>query len=145
MISGNQDLPIIVSLAKELRLSLTYLLEKQEHILKLNTYIRKELEQISGLHINSSEKAIPHILNFSVLGMKPETLQHALEVHEIYVSTQTACAKGTNPSTAVMAVTRNKEYAKSSLRISISHLTTLEEITTFVNVLKEEIEKLTLK
>ena len=44
-----------------------------------------------------------------------------------------------------MAVTRNKEYAKSSLRISISHLTTLEEITTFVNVLKEEIEKLTLK
>ena len=143
--SGTPALPLIVSLAKALRLSLTDLLEKQEHILKLNTYIRKELEQISGLHINSSEKAIPHILNFSVLGMKPETLQHALEVHEIYVSTQTACAKGTNPSTAVMAVTRNKEYAKSSLRISISHLTTLEEITTFVNVLKEEIEKLTLK
>lgn len=143
--SGTPALPLIVSLAKALRLSLTDLSQKQEQVLALNTYVRNELEQISGLHINSSEKAIPHILNFSIPGIKPETLQHALETHEIYVSTQTACSKGANPSTAVMAVTGNKDYAESSLRISISHLTSLEDVTTFVKILKEEIETLKFK
>lgn len=140
--SGTPALPLIVSLSKALRLALTNLKEKEKRVKMLNLYLKEELNQIDGIHINSSEKAIPHILNFSVPGIKPETLQHALEEKDIFISTQTACAKGGTPSKAVMAVTKNEEYAKSSLRVSISATTTKEELSFFLQTLKEILERL---
>ncbi len=143
--SGTPALPLIVSLAKALRLILQDSKEKEHKVKELNEYLRNELEKITGIHINSSEEAIPHVLNFSVPGIKPETLQHALEEKNIFISTQTACSKGGSPSTAVFSVTHNEEYAKSSLRVSISHLSTKEELTIFLDVLKKAIERLQLK
>lgn len=139
--SGTPALPLIVSLSKALRLSLEKLKENEKKIKDLNQYVRGEFKKIPLLHINSKEKAIPHIINFSVPGIKPETLQHALEEKDIFLSTQTACSKG-GPSKAVMAVFHNEAYATSSLRISISHLTTKEELTKFVVELKKAIEHL---
>lgn len=141
--SGTPALPLIVSLSKALRLALTNLEEKQHIVKELNQYLKNELQTIDHLHINSTKESIPQILNFSVPGIKPETLQHSLEEKEIYISTQTACSKG-GPSKAVMAVTHDEKYAKSSLRISISHLTTEEEIRFFVEILKETIQRLRL-
>lgn len=140
--SGTPPLPLVVSLAKALRLALQNVDQKQNKILSLNQYLRKELAQIQGLHINSTNQSIPHILNFSIPKIKPETLQHALEEKEIYISTQTACSKGNSPSTSVMAVTHNEEYASTSLRVSLSHLTKEEELVLFVTILKDCIGKL---
>lgn len=140
--SGTPALPLIVSLAKALRLALTNLKEKENRVKLLNSYLKEELKKWNGIHINSSENSIPHILNFSVPGIKPETLQHVLEEKEIFISTQTACSKGGSPSTAVMAVTHNEDYAMSSLRISISHKTTEEELSFFLGTLKETLERL---
>lgn len=142
--SGTPALPLIVSLAKALRLALTDLENKKSYITNLNIYLRQQLELIEGVHMNSTEESIPHILNFSVLGVKPETLQHALEEKEIFISTQTACSKGGSPSTAVLAITHNEMYAISSLRVSISHFTTKEEIECFIEELKRSIERLRL-
>ena len=66
---------------------------------------------------------------------------HALENHEIYVSTQTACSTG-NYSQAVYSVTNDKEKAGRSIRISLSYLTTFEEIDTFIKCFDECIKKL---
>ena len=68
-------------------------------------------------------------------------MQHALEEYEVYVSTQTACSTG-NYSKAVYAVTHDKEKASRSLRISISYLTTKEEIDEFIEVFKKCLDKL---
>ena len=57
---------------------------------------------------------------------------HALEKEQIYISTQSACATG-EKSMAVYALTNNDELATHSLRISLSHLTTKEEVEKFVN------------
>ncbi len=140
--SGTPALPLIVSLAKALRLALVNLKEKEECVRQLNSYLREELKQINGIHINSSDSSVPHILNFSVPGIKPETLQHALEEKNIFISTQTACSKGGSASVAVMAVTHNDNYAASSLRVSISHKTTKQELSIFIDVLKETLERL---
>ena len=61
---------------------------------------------------------------------------------EIYVSTQTACSSNNPVSKAVLAVTKNKNYASSSIRISLSYLTTKEEIDMFVKVLNNKIKEL---
>lgn len=130
--SGTPALPLIVSLSKALRLALTNLSEKQKHVKELNEYLKKSLSTYDKVFINSNEYCIPHILNISVLNYKPETLQHALEEFDIFISTQTACSFENNKSDAVYALTNDEERAKTSVRISISHLTTKEEIDTFI-------------
>ena len=89
----------------------------------------KEYELVK---INSNEKSIPHILNISILGVKPETMLHALESKGIYISTQSACSDSKSKSKAVYALTNDNDISSSSIRISLSHLTTQEEIEEFI-------------
>ena len=130
--SGTPTLPLIVSLAKALRLALTDLDEKINKIKELNNYLKEGLKKYPNVVINSNDYSIPQILNFSVIGCKPETLQHALEEYDIYISTQTACAKEEDISRSVYALTHDEKRAKSSVRVSISYVTTKEEIDEFL-------------
>ena len=68
---------------------------------------------------------------------------HALESEDIYISTQTACSKGES-SIGVFEITKNEDYALHSLRISLSYLTTKEELDVFLKVFKEQMRKLDL-
>lgn len=143
--SGTPALPLIVSLAKALRLALLDLEQKEKKVAKINQQLREELSNLEGIHINSTSSSIPHILNISVEGIKPETLLHALEEKDIYISTMSACSSDKLESLAVRSVTKSKKYASSSIRISLSYLTTEEEIMIFINTLKECIQKLRLR
>ena len=112
-------------------------LEKNyKYVSDLNKIIRENLETYEDVFINSTNSSIPHILNISVLFMKSETLLHALEEKEIFVSTQSACATG-EMSKAVYAITKDEERAKHSVRISLSAQTTKEEVNYFLNCFKE--------
>ena len=139
--SGTPPLPLCASLAKALRLSLEKQTEQYRRVQSLQQQLLSSLQTIEAVTINSTEKSIPHIVNISIKGIKPETLLHALEAHEIYVSTKSACATEVK-SDAVLAVTNDEERAMSSIRISLSYMTTEEEVHTLVQVLKEEIERL---
>lgn len=143
--SGTPALPLIVSTSKALRLALAALDKKEQKVSMLNQKLQTKLQEMDGVHINSTNKSIPHILNLSVQGIKPETLLHALEEKEIYISTMSACSSDKVESLAVKTVTNNKEYASTSIRISLSYLTTEEEIQTFLSVFKECIDKLRLR
>ena len=131
--SGTPQLPLIVSLAKTIRLSLVNINEKKEKVLELKNYLVDKLSKYEKVVINSNDYCIPHILNISVLGIKPETLQHALEEYDIYVSTQTACSKENDKSEAVYNLTKKEDVSKSSIRISLSYITTITEINTFLH------------
>ena len=139
--SGTPPLPLCASLAKALRLSLEKQIEHCEKVTQLQQQLLSSLQTIEAVTINSTDKSIPHIVNISIKGIKPETLLHALEAHKIYVSTKSACATEVK-SDAVLAVTNDEERAMSSIRISLSYMTTEEEVHTLVQVLKEEIERL---
>ena len=141
--SGTPATPLIASLAKALRLVYEDLDKKVEHVKELNKYLKNELSKLD-VFINSNEFCVPHILNISLKGIKSETMLHALEEHDIYVSTQTACSTG-NYSKAVYAVVKDEERAGKSLRISLSYLTTIEELDRFVLVFKKLIEELHIK
>lgn len=130
--SGTPALPLIVSLAKALRLATEELDKDVVYVKELNLFLRESLKKYDKLYINSPETAIPHILNISVVGVKPETLLHALEEDEIYISTQSACSSSHSESRAVYAVTKDEARASSSIRISLSKLTTKEEINQFL-------------
>ena len=126
--SGTPAVGLICSISKALRLATENLEKKYEHVKELNDYLKEQLKKYNKVYINSNEKSIPFVLNMSVIGIKPETLLHALEEDEIYISTQSACSSNTTISKAVYNLTKNEERAASSVRISISYLTTKDEI-----------------
>lgn len=138
---GTPALPLIVSFAKALRIGLHELDKKSEIVEKWNSKLVKKFNTYPDIKINSSKYCIPHILNISVMGIKPETFIHALERHEIYVSSNTACSSG-KLSTSVMALYNDKERAEHTIRISLSCLTKLEDITVFLNTFNGVYEKL---
>ena len=141
--SGTPTPALIVSLAKALRLALTDLDNKYKHVLELNNYLKDKLSKYDKVRINSNDVCIPHILNISILGVKPETMLHALENYDIYVSTQSACSANTSLSKAVLNLTNDEERAKSSIRVSLSYLTTKEEIDKFLKSFDECYQRLT--
>ena len=139
--SGTPPLPLVVALSKACRIALTDLERREVNVKKLNDRICEELKKINGITINSTKYSIPHILNISLDNVRPETFIHALEEDEIYVSTNTACSSG-ELSTSVMALYNDKKRATSTIRISLSYVTTNEEINKFLNIFKEKYELL---
>ena len=67
---------------------------------------------------------------------------HALDEKEIYISTKSACSKANSMSSSVYALTKDEELSNHSLRISISHKVTEEEIDTFLKAFDECYKKL---
>ena len=140
--AGTPALALIVSLAKALRLIMDDLDSNISYVADLNKKLKNGLKKIKGVSINSNEYCVPQVVNLSINGIKPETLLHALEEDDIYISTKTACSKDDAISLAVYTLTRDEEKAKSSIRVSLSHLTKENEIDFFLEKLKEKIQKL---
>ena len=72
-----------------------------------NLYLRTALSKYPKVRINSPESAIPHILNLSVENVKGTVFQRELDAED-------------------------RKNALSSWRISLSHLTTQEELDGFL-------------
>lgn len=143
--SGTPAVSLMVSFAKALRIATEKISENYQAVEQFNSFLRKELSSLSNVVINSPENAIPHILNISVLGIKPETMLHALEQEEIYISTKTACSKDSSASLSLLTMGRDENVASSSLRISLSYLTTKEELEQFLKIFKNKIQELNFR
>ena len=143
--SGTPALPLIVSLAKALELIIPNIDKNNKYITKLSDKVKDKLSNYELVHINSTNNSIPHTINFSLMKIKPETFIHALEEKEIYISTKSACSNAESMSNSVYAVTKNRELSYQTLRVSISYLTTEEEIDKFLKEFDSCYNRLLLK
>ena len=138
---GTPPLPLVAALSKAIRLANDGLEKKERFISLLNDKITSNLSKYPNIIINKTKYSIPQILNISVMDVMPEVMVHALDKHEIYVSTNTACSSG-DISNSVIAIYNDINRAKHTLRISLSYVTTTEEVNKFLEIFKEEYEKL---
>lgn len=138
--SGTPAVALIASTAKALRLVYEDFDKKYDKVLQLHDYLIDNLKDLD-IFINSNSYCVPHIINISLRNIKSEVMLHALEEKNIYISTMTACSLG-NYSEAVYAVTKDKDRASHSMRISISSLTTKEEIDEFISSFKVLLKEL---
>lgn len=143
--SGTPALPLYASMMKALELIIPNIDENTKYISKLNKKIIDKLSTYENVYINSTNKSIVNTINISIKGIKPETFIHALEEYEIYVSTKSACSSADAMSNSVYAVTKDKERASNTIRISLSYLTTEEEIDKFLEVFDKCYNHLLLK
>lgn len=132
--SGTPSLALILSMKKALELAFAGESSHYEKVQAFNQLIREKLAHYPNVLINSSDRAVPYILNISLKGIKASDFQVMLAEKGIYISTKSACTTPNTPSRPVMALTRDRKRALSTLRISLSHLTTSEEIKTFLEV-----------
>lgn len=137
---GTPPLPLIVALSKAMRLALNDLDRKEAFVKRLNDKIVHDISHYKGIKINQTKYSIPHILNISLMNIKPESFVHAMEEHEVYISTNTACSSG-ELSTSVMAIYNDKARATTTIRISLSSITTLDDVNKFLTFFHGEYQK----
>mgnify|MGYP004623278491 FL=1 len=138
--AGTPPLPLIVALSKAIRLCLMDLDKKELYVKKLNEKIVDDLSHYPNLKFNNTKYSIYHVINISLMDIKPESFVHAMEDHEVYISTNTACSSG-ELSTSVMAIYGDKKRAMTTIRISLSCNTTMDEVNKFLTFFHGEYQR----
>lgn len=135
---GTIDAPSCIVAAKTLRLIQLEQQKSYQHVVQLRDTIFDALTQMEQVHLNSTRACSPYIINFSVHTMNSEILMNALNERGIYISSQSACSTRTkSPSHTLLAMGYDEKHALSAVRISLSHLTTKEEVSILLENLKE--------
>ena len=134
--SGTPSLALAASTLEALEIAIRDLDKNFCKVSQLRNYLIDELSTIPLVRFNSPKNASPYILNLSVDGIRGVDFRDALNAKNVFVSVKSACSTDSSPSRPVMAVSRNKKNALNSWRISLSHLTTQEELEEFIKIFK---------
>lgn len=134
--SGSPALGLAAATAKALELAIPEINARFDYVRSLNRKLRTALEKYPKVKINSTSCSVPHILNISILGVRTEEFREALDARGIYLSTRSACCAPNSVSRPVYAITKDKKRALSTLRISLSHLTSDQEADEFLSCFK---------
>jgi len=144
--SGTPALSLAAASYMALDLAFKQMGERLKTVRQLHKHVLDVVSIYPLVSINSPiETGSPYILNISVKGVKGTDFQAALDRYGVCVSVKSACSTDRAPSRPVMAVSRDKKNALCSWRISLSHLTTVQEIDTFLDVFSNVYKELTAK
>ncbi|MBQ9196084.1 MAG: cysteine desulfurase [Clostridia bacterium] len=131
--SGTPAVGLACSLAAALETALRDMAKNNADVSRLNRMLREEMTA-RGVRIHSPEDAVPHILNLGVEGVNGAAMRDQLNARGVCVSVKSACSVENTPSRAVYAVTKNRRQALEAFRLSLSHLTTAEELQEFIHI-----------
>ena len=138
---GTENVPMIAAFGAAVK-SLSGTADKRySEIVNLKNAFIKRVLLIDGVVVNSGDDCSPYIINLSVPGIRSEIMLHYLESKGIYVSSGSACSKGTQ-SGVLTEFGLNSRLSDSALRISLSFCNTEEELMTLADAIEEAQKKL---
>ncbi|MBQ7424646.1 MAG: aminotransferase class V-fold PLP-dependent enzyme, partial [Lachnospiraceae bacterium] len=142
--SGTENVPGIAGMALAAQISYTDFDEKIGRLREMRDYLTASLkERIPDITINGPEResVAPHIVSVSIKGLRAETVLNMLSDKEIYVSAGSACTSN-NPhvSNTLKAIGLDTDLLESTIRISMSHYTTREEIDYLLDTLESSVD-----
>lgn len=142
--SGTLPVPLIVGLGYAFTF-IPQILSCSETLFHFKEKIINELlsNYESKILINSnSSNTISSLLSFSIHGVYWEDLFNSLT--SIAISNGSACnVKSTNPSHVLTALGHNRDLALSTLRISLSYMSTESDVNFLIQYLSEKLAKIT--
>ena len=141
--SGTPAIGLAVSIYTALKSAYDHMEERYQYVSQINEQVKSKLKEYPSLRFNSTDKSIPHVLNLSIKGIKGIEFQQALAELDVCVSVKSACSVTNTMSRPVYAVTKDKKNAMCSWRISLSHLTTQDELNAFYELFDTCYKKLT--
>lgn len=143
MRSGTENVPGIAGLSEAVKLIYENHEEKLEKLYELKKYFVEEVQKLPGVTVNgiqgiSVEETAPHIISVSLDKVRSEVVLHALADKGVYVSSGSACSSN-HPqiSGTLKGIGVKKELLDSTIRFSLSVMTTKEELTYALEVLGE--------
>ncbi|WP_034445390.1 cysteine desulfurase family protein [Butyrivibrio sp. AE2032] len=146
MRSGTENAPGIAGMALAAKMCYENHDEKIQKMYDLKQYLMDGLkEKITDIKLNGPEcrEGAPHIVSVSIKGLAAETILNMLSSKEIYVSAGSACTSN-NPhiSDTLQAIGLERDLLESTIRISMSELTTKEEIDYLLETLASQVENM---
>ncbi|MSS63075.1 cysteine desulfurase NifS [Velocimicrobium porci] len=143
--AGTENVPGIVGLGKAAEIAKNTLEERRQKEIQLrDLLIDRVLREIPYVRLNGHRtNRLPNNANFSFQFIEGESLLIMLDMQNICASSGSACTSGSlDPSHVLLAIGLPHEIAHGSLRLTLSHDTTEEEINYTVEKIKEIVAKL---
>ena len=132
--AGTENVAAIIGMAIALRKNCLQIDQHSAHLNKLEHTLLSRLNQAKLDYVrNGSIHHIPGNISLSFRNVSGESLLHRLDLMGICVSTGSACDNvNTRVSHVLQAIGLDEEYANGTIRISLSHENTIEEIIRIV-------------
>lgn len=137
--AGTENVAGIVGMATAAEVMHEHLQDKINYMISLRDhFIERAINEISGCTLNGSlVSRLCNNVSLSFDGIRAEEALVLLDMNGICCSTGSACNSEDNkPSHVLMAIGCTEEYARSTLRFTISAFSTLEEINYAIDTLK---------
>lgn len=137
--AGTLNVPAIVSMAVALKESVDNMEKESEKVLSLRNRLLDALLDIPDSYLNGDrERRLPNNINIRFDGVEGEALVQMLSSRGIMISSGSACSSGSLQSSHVLrAIGLSDKQAHESVRISLSHENTEEEIDYAILTIKE--------
>lgn len=147
---GTVNVPGVIGMAKAFELAEEEREARTMHIHSLRKGLIRGLKNKLGGQVSFNgdvDGGIPHILSATFTDQKGryldgEMLLLNLDMEGVYCSAGSACSSGSlTPSHVMLALGHSEKKAKSTLRFSMGHSNTLEEIERVTTILKKIVER----
>jgi cysteine desulfurase len=142
---GTENVPGIAGLGKAAEIARERLAAESRRSNRLRDRLEESLlRTVPNCVVNGSRaNRVPNTTNFTFFGAEGEALEIALDLKGIACSTGAACSSGAiEPSHVLSAIGLAPEDARASLRFSLGHNTTQEEIDYALSVIPGVVEHL---
>lgn len=143
--AGTENVPGIVGFGKACEMAMATMSKRAKYESELRDYLIARLEkEIPHIKVNGSRtNRLPNNVNVCFRFIEGESLLMLLDNEGICGSSGSACTSGSlDPSHVLLAIGLPHEIAHGSLRLSLSHETTRDEIDFTVEALKKIITRL---
>ena len=139
--AGTANLPAIVGMAAALEEACALQKERSIYVTKLRDQLIDGLKKISGALLNGDEtRRLPGNVNFCFPDTEAEGLLLLLDNKGICASSGSACTSGfLDPSHVLLAIGRDPQTARGSLRLTLDYENTPEEVETIIEAVTDTV------
>jgi cysteine desulfurase len=141
---GTENILGIISMAAALEDAVEHMEERNACVKCLRDKLLDRLLQIPGSHLNGSLKnRVPSNINIRFDGVSGSKLVTLCNLYGICISSGSACNEGiSEPSHVLKAIGLTDEEALSSVRITLGHENTEEEINYAADIITKLVERI---
>lgn len=139
--AGTENLPAIVGMAAALEEACSLQKERSIYVTKLRDQLIDGLKKIPGALLNGdATNRLPGNVNFCFPDTEAEGLLLLLDNKEICASSGSACTSGfLDPSHVLLAIGRDTQIARGSLRLTLDYENTPEEVETIIEAVTDTV------
>lgn len=138
---GTEALPNIAAFGEACRLALAHMERNYHTVETLCALLEDGIAARFPWAVYNGAHDVPHVVNISFPGCKSEVLLRVLEMHDVYVSSGSACSRG-KASHVLAAMKLDHARIDSALRISFSPTNTPEDVEALLDALEEGAKRL---